>query len=206
MENNYENFGSYYEEIPEEKFEKYAIMFGEGSQELTDLLLYCWQNGIKTFACCKGHKETGPGYIGFLPDEELLKYMCEISDQIKINSISLDRYFDFLRVAFYVIEERDFKRIKSLIQKYVEFKKIGYQYNTRFKETDRIVKFIANQNNVSVTIKQGNYQINDISSGRITERGYYCPKSSITYILHSKIMRELDKSFTSENSQEQRSR
>ena len=181
-------------------------MFGEGSQELTDLLLYCWQNGIKTYACCKGHKEIGAGYIGFLPDEELLKYMCEISDQIKINSILLDRYFDFLRATFYVREERNFKEIKSLIQKYVEFKKNGYQYNTRFKETDRIVKIIANQNSLSVTIKQGNYQINDMSASRTTERGYYCPKSSITYILHSKIMRVLDKSFTSKNSQEQRSR
>jgi len=37
-----------------EKEEK-ATIFSEGSQELKDLLLYMWNNGINTYACCAGH-------------------------------------------------------------------------------------------------------------------------------------------------------
>lgn len=41
----------------EEKL-KYSKLFAEGSQELENLLLILWNQGIDTIACCTGHKEN----------------------------------------------------------------------------------------------------------------------------------------------------
>ncbi len=47
----------YTEKIPKEDAEKYANMFGEGSEALTEVIKYCILNDITTYASCKGHPE-----------------------------------------------------------------------------------------------------------------------------------------------------
>lgn len=42
---------------------EYAETFSEGSTELKKLLLKMWDNGIKTYACCKGHIDKLPSGI-----------------------------------------------------------------------------------------------------------------------------------------------
>ena len=207
MEQNLDNyeFGQpYYGDIPEKDIEKYAVMFGEGSKSLTDLLRYCFRNNIKTFACCKGHKETGPGYIGFLPDEEMLKYLCEMSDQINLNHTVITKFENMLRAAFYVKSEKDFKTIHNLVQKYNSFKKMGYNYKPRFKDTIKLIETIKmdEREEIQIRITKGRSYISNIEDGELIEEGYYCPNSSVTHILHSKITNEVNKSFENDEKNE----
>lgn len=195
------NFGeAYYEEIPEDLIPKYAILFGEGSKKLTELLLFCWNNNIRTFSCCKGHYEKkDQGYIGFLPDEELAKYLIEIADQIMSSDIQIDNFNEMLRVTFYVSSELDFKVILNLIQKYVQEMKNGYQYNTRFPATSSLIDEVMSSNEYTlITIKNGKKNLYKLNEGKISliEKKDYCPNSSITHILHSKITGELSQAFS----------
>ena len=204
MNNNVEledySFGqAYYGEVPEELISKYAALFGEGSKKLTKLLLFCWNNNIRTFTCCKGHEGKGPGYIGFLPDEELAKYLIEIIDQLMINEIKIDKYEEILRVTFYVRSELDFKSILNLIQKYVNAKKNEYQYNTRFSTTDNLINEVMSiDRNSEIRIKNGKSFVYEIERKKasLMEEKDYCPNSSITHILHSKITSELNQAFS----------
>lgn len=101
-----------YEEIDslnlsKEQQVKYAKKFSEGSKELENLLLFLWENNIRTIACCKGHQpeETYPGAIP-LPylcldmktiDDEVLKQILKnfcCRDEIKIIQVSLNKLTD----------------------------------------------------------------------------------------------------------------
>lgn len=68
------NTGQVVENIPEELWEKAALDFSEGNEELRELLLYCFQNGIQTRGCCAGHEredgERTMPYIGFNFNEQ----------------------------------------------------------------------------------------------------------------------------------------
>lgn len=209
MEDNLEEytFGHpYYGDIPKESIEKYAVMFGEGSKSLTDLLRFCFQNNIKTYTSCKGHKDGEEAYIGFLPDEEFAKYLCEIADQLMVDSIEIDKYHGKLRTNIYCCNELDFREILKLVQKYVLLKKQGYIYSTRFKDTERLIQTIISSNNpkLCLQIRNGESKLYDFSIDRTIERGYYCPNASITHILHTKISRELEKAFVSSHDKRKR--
>ncbi len=54
-------------QLPKEKQLELAKLFAEGNRELEALLLYAWDNGLKTFACCAGHsnKDINGAYINF---------------------------------------------------------------------------------------------------------------------------------------------
>ena len=111
----------YYGDIPKDEIEKYASVFGEGSKELTDLLRYCFQNDIKTLACCKGHedrKECDP-YIVFLPDEELSMYLCELIDKMPIENIIVDKHKDYLRTAIFLYNDKAFSYLQNHLHEYV---------------------------------------------------------------------------------------
>ena len=220
---NYELGNAYYEDIPEEEFEKYATMFGEGSESLSNLILFCWRNGIKTYTSCKGWhvNDKGPGYIGFLPDEELAKYLIELADQLRGIIIEVERYSysDSIQVFFRNCGDYDFQALMSLIQRYVSLRRANYRYNNRFADTDRILSEVADGSK-EVEIINGVkhlYELklpksecvdgsNDEShsseerviESELIERRYYCPNATITHILHSKMTRAIDKAFTPE--------
>lgn len=198
---NYEFGDAYYEDIPEEEFEKYATMFGEGSESLTNLILFCWRNGIKTFASCKGWHDDNkePGYIGFLPDEELAKYLIELSDQLRRIGVEVSYYSGNIRVIFRNCGDYDFQSLMSLIQRYVSLRRANYRYNNRFADTDRILSEVADGSK-EVEIVNGESHLYDVNlpESVLIERRYYCPNATITHILHSKMTRAIDKAFTPE--------
>ena len=73
--------------------EKFASIFGEGSEALTELIKYCIINNISTFASCKGHAEkmdiieslSEKGYISFgiNNDLEFAYFLSELPLKIK---------------------------------------------------------------------------------------------------------------------------
>ena len=52
------NTGTYRGNIPKIQAHKVALLWGEGSLELTDFLEFCIKNDIKTKGSCKGHTEV----------------------------------------------------------------------------------------------------------------------------------------------------
>ena len=55
--------------------EELATIFCEGSQELKNLLLYMWENGINTFSCCAGHKRKTFEFNGKKVSEKFRQYI-----------------------------------------------------------------------------------------------------------------------------------
>ena len=74
------------------------VQFSEGNVYLYDVLKYCYDNGIKTFACCRGHESSEKTnwchilpYISFIVDgvnDDRLLYT--INNIIKDNRFSFD--------------------------------------------------------------------------------------------------------------------
>ena len=88
------NTGKVVESIPPEMWEKAAIDFSEGNEELRQLLIYCFENGIKTRACCAGHdhgdRKTNP-YINFEFEESNMNAIASIiKSMIEEKGISID--------------------------------------------------------------------------------------------------------------------
>lgn len=96
------NTGKVVEEIPEELYEKAAKDFSEGNPELEQLLLYCFRNGIQTFACCAGHgDEYYPPYIAFRINDKTYKIILRLIKELS-NSSDIELAF-----SNYNIEKRD---------------------------------------------------------------------------------------------------
>ena len=77
----------------------------EGSQELRELLLFCNQNQIETFACCRGHDKGEEGYrygenadIAFLTDTSkddfIMKLLASIEEKGINTGIGFIKSFD----------------------------------------------------------------------------------------------------------------
>lgn len=80
--NRYENDGiSDSRKIPREDARKAALAWGEGYEPLIDFLETCIQNGIQTYGCCSGHKDSDSSYVMFDSDDEqvtdLIEYLIE---------------------------------------------------------------------------------------------------------------------------------
>lgn len=73
------NNGKVVNHIPPELYEQAARDFSEGNESLKKLLLYCFENGIQTRACCAGHedKKQSP-YITFEFNEKNLQAIIKI--------------------------------------------------------------------------------------------------------------------------------
>lgn len=119
---------AYYGKIPKEQAEKMALLWGEGSESLTNLIEYCILNDIGTFASCKGHGEWAQGYIGFIRmPKEFFKYLMNYMQKDGLNgSIKYDvtRFGDHEpRLAIIISSSREgreekFKKILEGIKQY----------------------------------------------------------------------------------------
>ena len=57
--------------------------FAEGSEALEDLLKFCYENGIKTKACCRGHeKDFSHPYILF--EDTALNYLSNLEEVVAV--------------------------------------------------------------------------------------------------------------------------
>lgn len=151
----------YYGDIPKDEIEKYASVFGEGSKELTNFLIYCFQNGIKTIGCCKGHEddEDSVPYIALLPDEELAAYLCELIDNGYTKEIIVDKHRDSLRTIIFLGNEKEFTYLLNDLQEYADLKKQGGYYNPVYNHTEDAINTVSKGANDEYVIT--------ISDGRI---------------------------------------
>ena len=147
--------------LSREKQQKYAIEFSEGSDDLRKLLLYMWQNGINTHACCAGHEsqkmdngidQSQPPYILFdinkLRSNELkdllskLILLNETKDKpcldISIQSQLFDREYFKNFIAEGRIEDDVFER-HSMSIRFVDGN------NTHYKELLDVLQSVKSQ-------------------------------------------------------------
>lgn len=128
----YKKGDAFYGKVPKEQAKKMALLWGEGSKNLTNLIEYCILNDIGTFASCKGHSEWAQGYIGFtkMPKEFfkfIMDYMKEDSTYSLIN-YEISRFGDH-KPCLYIgthsrpdFREDMFKKILDGIKEYTRNK------------------------------------------------------------------------------------
>lgn len=109
-----------FRKVPIQDAKKAARVWGEGCKSLTELLEFCISNGIKTYACCKGHPDRGePTYIYF-------EYQGEISTAL-LDSIKGEECFESVSIA-----KNGITRLP------------GFSMYSRFMEDDRRDEFFNN--------------------------------------------------------------
>lgn len=137
-----------------------AKFFAEGNQELEDLLLYCWDMGIETLACCAGHlpKEDSTPYINFNIDKKnriasMMEYLNSCKDIVVEYWINIDEKLkkdNFSSVSF-----RLAKKNKNLTCQDISylFKKVKESIDIKCQPSELILK-ILNISNFNYEIDQ----------------------------------------------------
>ena len=107
-----------------------ATDFSEGLDSLKQLLLCMWENGIKTFACCKGYhyinnSQNGPLDILY-PTEIVLQQNNDVfsylSEEI-INSPYVKLGFEFEKQLIYIYGEKRDEILQKIIKDILSGKK-----------------------------------------------------------------------------------
>ncbi len=83
-----------FSKLTDEKKEEMATLFSEGNEDLKNLLLTMWNNGIQTYACCAGHDKSEAKTVGGM-----------------VESVNPYIYFDVKNLS----EKQQLKLYKSLI-------------------------------------------------------------------------------------------
>lgn len=105
------NTGNVVENVSEELWQQAAKDFSEGNKDLECLLLYCFQNGLETKACCAGHEEqfdelgNGTPYIVFEYNENSSKAIISIIKKLmnkKGIKLELDNTNDLFGKSFQI--------------------------------------------------------------------------------------------------------
>lgn len=104
-------------------FSKAASDFAENNKSLENLLLNCFSKGIKTLACCGGHKENDDEkpYIAFIYSEENEQYIYAIMSKLKESNLIFRYSKSSIGKTFFSIEE------------------IGEDYNFLFNEINEAI-------------------------------------------------------------------
>ncbi len=125
--------------------------FSEGSEALYDLLKFCYENGIETKACCKGHEGTiARPYILF--SNTALNYMSNIEEVVDILDADLvyipkTNYFDAkCSVTCFANDQESsdcfFRNLKGILQATIENKETSLPKS--FEMVDQINEKISN--------------------------------------------------------------
>ena len=204
--------GHVFEDLTEDNIDYYAEMFGEGSKALTDLIKFCFENGIKTYSSCKGHPVKNVfielrlpiGFIAFDFDDdlELGYFLASLHKRIKGIEVNISNFVHDQRksVTIYVPAKKDgmsdnyFNLIKTYLEEFIKTKKgdIHYEYD------DKIVQMV---NDVCEYTSDDFYVI---KNDKIMKMNLYgskkvkCPNKDITNTLHKKVCDLLGKPKTVE--------
>jgi hypothetical protein len=204
---NYKFGKPYKDKIPVEEADKFATIFGEGSPALTELIKYCIENEIVTYASCKGHPENRDvilrlvetGYITFSFDrdydeEDFAYFLASIPSSEKgITATIESSIYTGRTITFYVPahvkdeSEIYFASILDKLKKYKQMKEenISFDVNPEIKE---IVDYTFNPYNAFEVfdITHTSYKKYERSGGEL-RRVAKCPASDKTKVLHGEF-------------------
>ena len=195
-------FGHAYEEkIEKEDIDYFANLFGEGSKALTDLIKYCMENDIKTFASCKGHPEEQPdflkqyekGYISFRVSDDDLNtayFLASLPHIIDGILADVDNYYDKKSINIYVpatkegMSEKYFEDIFKVIKSYKEKDYINFQVEENIKNVvDMYMHYPSNDIFEITSSKYRKFIGNRKGRKNVVE----CPRKENTSFLHEKF-------------------
>lgn len=74
---------------PEDR-EKAFVKFGEGDEDLTNLLRVAYSHNIDSIFCCSGHGLQGKGYVMFKVTPENIKHLQKVEKYLSRYGISTD--------------------------------------------------------------------------------------------------------------------
>lgn len=86
MENENLNNGHIIE-ITSDMFEQASNDFSEGNENLKKLLMFCFENGIKTTSCCSGHNGEKRPYVQFELNEQNMKAILKMLKQLSLGDV-----------------------------------------------------------------------------------------------------------------------
>lgn len=218
MENieGYKFVHTYKEKIAIEDADKFAKVFGEGSNALTELIKYCILNNIVTLASCKGHPEdknvleriTENGYITFQFDmyydnDDFAYFLASIPFMKKGITAYLESNFESDRtITLYVpaksqnLSEEYFEFILESLKNY-RLKKDSEQNIEVNPDIKKVLDYIFYS-----TCSGEAFSITHTGYKKYERQGFYikpvakCPRNDKTGILHekfSKFLRQSDK-------------
>ena len=72
--------------VTPEIFEKAADDFSEGNKGLRELLMYCFENDIKTIGCCSGHNGETTPYIAFELSDQNMQPILKMLKNINVTN------------------------------------------------------------------------------------------------------------------------
>jgi hypothetical protein len=197
-------FGQIYEEkINKEDIEKFATLFGEGSKALTELIKYCIENDIRTFASCKGHPEDKnilerkleQEYIAFRINEDtsFASYLLSMPHRIKKIEALIENYNGKNSITLYVPatkkdeSEKYFKEILDDIKKYNK----NIEINKNIKEIlEYVTEFPSDEHYI---ITQNEYKKFKRINGMMVKQIAKCKKNEETKKLQNKLCEILGK-------------
>lgn len=74
-------------EITPDMFEQASNDFSEGNKKLKKLLMFCFENGIKTTSCCSGHNGEKRPYVQFELNEQNMKAILKMLKQLSLGDV-----------------------------------------------------------------------------------------------------------------------
>ena len=185
----------------------FATKFSEGNKNLEELLLFCYTNGISTFACCAGHENSinlrpyANIVFNVQPEQyEMFSLLLETFSQSELSNIlKLDLKNPtgqqmLFNIGLEDLKYRDefFRSIKILLEKGLtyesdnEYKNLFEVYNILSsvnKENDKIELSI--NNGIIDFITNGVEFIEDINEYSITQKEIGSDKNNLLEYLNS---------------------
>lgn len=84
----------HYSDLGKDYTREDAISFSEGNQKLQELLFYCLDHKIKTFACCAGH--FFENYDEFVEHHLSMPYFSLTREQLYENPLQIENYNSYI--------------------------------------------------------------------------------------------------------------
>ena len=201
---------TYTKKISHEDAYKFAKLFGEGSESLTELIRFCILNDIITHASCKGHPEdmnpldrlveTGYLTLKFPDSRELAYFIASLALEMPgiVSAVENNIHVNNT-ITLYVparkknMSEKYFAYILSRLKYYYKMKQANEPYEPN-SEIKKIVDYIFN------FPSDESFEINHRGYKKTERKNYYlktigrCPHKKNNYI-HKKLAEMQEERF-----------